>query len=425
MQRVQLSLEHVQPRTLDLRAPPGVGLVGLGDRALPVRNALARRPRSRAPPRARRAPSPPPWSRSRAARRRRARADSAPGASRPRRRRGKALPQLVDHRPLEQPGVALVDRLDLELRLVTREVQVVLAVHRADELLRLLRVGVEVQGQGHARIRGMSSAPGGGTAPSTTAPRAARPRRGDLLELRIEGVAHGGAGVGAPGAVRRVRRRRVPRRAGASRDRCARSATTRTHAWSRCSSRAPTGCRSAATTRASRAPGRRGSRCATSASSSCKQELVDDALRRIGHLEGFELEPIVPTAEPWRYRNKMEYSFGTSEDGTLALGFHRRGRWDVVDDARDCMLASERSNAVRNLVRDWCTQRGPGRDGPPHPGGVPAQPRRARGPAHRRASGPARHGGGRVRARRALCGDPRRPSRTPTCCGPARTGSPR
>ena len=92
-----------------------------------------------------------------------------------------------------------------------------------------------------------------------------------------------------------------------------------------------------------------------------KHELVDDALRRIGHLDGFELEPIVPTAEPWRYRNKMEYSFGTSEDGTLALGFHRRGRWDVVDDARDCMLASERSNAVRNLVRDWCAQRGPGR----------------------------------------------------------------
>jgi 23S rRNA (uracil1939-C5)-methyltransferase len=85
-----------------------------------------------------------------------------------------------------------------------------------------------------------------------------------------------------------------------------------------------------------------------------KHELVGDALRRIGHLDGFTLEPIVPAADPWRYRNKMEYSFGTSEDGSLGLGFHRRGRWDVVDDARDCMLASERSNAVRNLVRDWC-----------------------------------------------------------------------
>jgi 23S rRNA (uracil1939-C5)-methyltransferase len=89
-----------------------------------------------------------------------------------------------------------------------------------------------------------------------------------------------------------------------------------------------------------------------------KQELAGDALRRIGRLDGFELEPIVPAAEPWRYRNKMEYSFGTAEDGALTLGFHRRGRWDVVDDARDCMLASEESNAVRNLVRDWCAAQG-------------------------------------------------------------------
>ena len=29
-----------------------------------------------------------------------------------------------------------------------------------------------------------------------------------------------------------------------------------------------------------------------------------------------------------------------------------------MDDARDCVLASERSNTVRNLVRDWCAARG-------------------------------------------------------------------
>jgi 23S rRNA (uracil1939-C5)-methyltransferase len=43
----------------------------------------------------------------------------------------------------------------------------------------------------------MSSAASRGTASTTpAAPRAARPARGDALELRIEGVAHGGAGVG-------------------------------------------------------------------------------------------------------------------------------------------------------------------------------------------------------------------------------------
>ena len=49
-----------------------------------------------------------------------------------------------------------------------------------------------------------------------------------------------------------------------------------------------------------------------------KQAQVDDALRRIGKLDGFELEPIVPAVEQWRYRNKLEYSFGTAPGGELA-----------------------------------------------------------------------------------------------------------
>ncbi|HSK49342.1 MAG TPA: 23S rRNA (uracil(1939)-C(5))-methyltransferase RlmD, partial [Solirubrobacterales bacterium] len=84
-----------------------------------------------------------------------------------------------------------------------------------------------------------------------------------------------------------------------------------------------------------------------------KSEQVADALRRIGGLEGFELEPIVPALEQWRYRNKLEYSFGEGEGGEPALGFHARGRWDLIVDVDDCLLASERGNAARNAVREW------------------------------------------------------------------------
>jgi 23S rRNA (uracil1939-C5)-methyltransferase len=83
-----------------------------------------------------------------------------------------------------------------------------------------------------------------------------------------------------------------------------------------------------------------------------KARLVDDALRRIGGLDGFELDPIEPAIDRWRYRNKLEYSFGERE-GELALGFHRRGSWAEVVNADDCLLASERNNAARNAVRDW------------------------------------------------------------------------
>ena len=84
-----------------------------------------------------------------------------------------------------------------------------------------------------------------------------------------------------------------------------------------------------------------------------KQEQVADALNRIGNLEGYELEQIVPAAEQWRYRNKLEYSFGEDDGGEPTLGFHARGRWDLIVGVEDCHLASEAGNEARNAVRDW------------------------------------------------------------------------
>jgi 23S rRNA (uracil1939-C5)-methyltransferase len=86
-----------------------------------------------------------------------------------------------------------------------------------------------------------------------------------------------------------------------------------------------------------------------------KRAQVDEALRRIGGLDGFELEEIEPAAEQWRYRNKLEYSFGAGEEETV-LGFHASGRWDLVVGVEDCLLASERGNAARNEVREWARE---------------------------------------------------------------------
>ncbi len=85
-----------------------------------------------------------------------------------------------------------------------------------------------------------------------------------------------------------------------------------------------------------------------------KQAQVDDALRRIGRLESYELEPIVPAAQLWRYRNKLEYSFGSDPNGRLVCGFHAPGRWDEIVEIRDCLLASSHANDARDRVVDWC-----------------------------------------------------------------------
>ncbi|HYJ23129.1 MAG TPA: 23S rRNA (uracil(1939)-C(5))-methyltransferase RlmD [Solirubrobacterales bacterium] len=182
-------------------------------------------------------------------------------------------------------------------------------------------------------------------------PAARGPRRGELLEVEIDSLAFGGRGVaraegfvvfvsGAlPGDRVRVEVTKAKKRfaearvvellaPGADRipDRC-------THGGEPC-------------------PGAPWQGLPYERQLEIKSEQVAEALKRIGDLEGFELEEIVAADEQWRYRNKLEYSFGDDE-GDPILGFHARGRWDLVVDVDDCHLASEAGNAARNKVREW------------------------------------------------------------------------
>src|SRR4051794_27458751 len=89
-----------------------------------------------------------------------------------------------------------------------------------------------------------------------------------------------------------------------------------------------------------------------------KQRQGTDALQRIGRLDDPPVKEIVPAVDQWRYRNKLEYSFGTGDDGELVLGFHRPGRWNNIDDVSDDILASEAIDAVRERVKEWCRAQG-------------------------------------------------------------------
>jgi 23S rRNA (uracil1939-C5)-methyltransferase len=88
-----------------------------------------------------------------------------------------------------------------------------------------------------------------------------------------------------------------------------------------------------------------------------KEEQVADALRRIGGIADAPLEPIVPAASVFHYRNKLEYSFTQYEDGPT-LGFHKAGRWDEVLEVEKCWLTTDLGNAIRNTVREWAREEG-------------------------------------------------------------------
>jgi 23S rRNA (uracil1939-C5)-methyltransferase len=179
-----------------------------------------------------------------------------------------------------------------------------------------------------------------------------RPQRGDELDLRIDTLAYGGAGVArADGYVVFVRDA-VPG------DRVRARITKRKRAYAEARAveliepspdRVPP---------VADHPGAPWQVLPYERQLEVKAEQVEDALRRIGKLDGFALEPIVPAVAQWRYRNKLEYSFGTDDDGTLVCGFHAPGSWERIVHVEDCLLASERGNAARRAALDWCRAHG-------------------------------------------------------------------
>jgi 23S rRNA (uracil1939-C5)-methyltransferase len=184
---------------------------------------------------------------------------------------------------------------------------------------------------------------------------ARRPKRGELVEVEIESLAFGGRGVarneglvvfvagGLPGDRVRAEVTKAKKRFAEARvvellsPGPERVADVCTHGGEPC-------------------PGAPWQGLAYEQQLAHKSAQVDEALRRIGELDGFELEPIVPAEEQWRYRNKLEYSFGADEGGEPTLGFHARGRWDLIVDVDDCHLASQAGNEARNAVRDWARE---------------------------------------------------------------------
>ena len=86
-----------------------------------------------------------------------------------------------------------------------------------------------------------------------------------------------------------------------------------------------------------------------------KETQVRDALVRLGGFADPPLEPLVPAASQYHYRNKLEYSFTQTEDGA-ALGFHRAGRWDEVLEIEECLLTTDLGNAIRTAVQGWARE---------------------------------------------------------------------
>lgn len=82
-----------------------------------------------------------------------------------------------------------------------------------------------------------------------------------------------------------------------------------------------------------------------------KREVINSAMRRIGGFKDFETDTVVGMEIPERYRNKMVFTVGKSNSGTVC-GFNAP-RTHTVIPVTDCMLGDELCGAVNSAVLEY------------------------------------------------------------------------
>lgn len=72
----------------------------------------------------------------------------------------------------------------------------------------------------------------------------------------------------------------------------------------------------------------------------------------------FVPEDLVPAPKIYRYRNKMEYTFGDLvKDGEMTLGMHKKGNFMSIITVDNCQIVDEDFNLVLKSTLDFCNAR--------------------------------------------------------------------
>lgn len=88
-----------------------------------------------------------------------------------------------------------------------------------------------------------------------------------------------------------------------------------------------------------------------------KQRQVAETLRQIGGIgEDVEFRPIIASPEVWNYRNKMEYSFGTDDEGQTILGFHIPKSYHRIFAVDRCLIHPEPYDALLGALTAYARE---------------------------------------------------------------------
>ena len=83
-----------------------------------------------------------------------------------------------------------------------------------------------------------------------------------------------------------------------------------------------------------------------------KRQTVIDALERIGHFSGINVNPTLGADDPWHYRNKMQVPVAEGKKHSLSIGCFAQGTHHVIDVKR-CLIQHDANNELTAVVRAW------------------------------------------------------------------------
>ncbi|MBP2649913.1 MAG: methyltransferase, TrmA family [Firmicutes bacterium] len=80
-----------------------------------------------------------------------------------------------------------------------------------------------------------------------------------------------------------------------------------------------------------------------------KRQTVVDAVNRIGGLADVIVHPTLGAAQPWYYRNKMQFPVG-GKSGRITIGCYTQGTHNIIN-VEDCLIQHQANNLIAAKVR--------------------------------------------------------------------------
>ncbi len=88
----------------------------------------------------------------------------------------------------------------------------------------------------------------------------------------------------------------------------------------------------------------------------CKEDIALSSLEHISKIKTILSEPIVPSPDIWRYRNKMDFTFGSDENGEATIGMHKKGNFYEIVDIEKCLICPESFEKILRIVKLFCRE---------------------------------------------------------------------